>query len=314
VTPDRTNAYRRYLAYHNYLTALSTVINDLYPADNDLVSAMMNLRGYQVFNRSALADLDELASGLRHGWYTELLMVQTARVDEVFPFAVPWSMVQAYYAIYRGLAAYFMVSNERIPTSHNSTLRAIANDLRAAHAPFPAPWCTTLSGDPGEKQAQLTCCPYDQPITLTNPMISNVDAWQNVGLMLRTTRKRTLEEAVQGWKKREKKNRIRFSEKQAIINRMMPTTVFDAFYRMRRRSNYQDSDSFIFSGVNVAETLNLHLALLDIVHASLLVFECLIAKVTPEGWMDDVVGEFVNANGDAANGTIGSRWETLSSV
>ncbi len=303
----KDHAFYRYLTYQNYLDAVARLIDGLYPSDEDLVRTLAGRRGFQVFARQAHTNLEDLAMVLRHGWYTELLMRTSAECPGVFPYAVPWSMVHAYYAINRAMQAYFMISRDEVPTNHNGSLRTMSTELRSANGPFPVPWCCILGGDPEITTVTLMHTPVDIIVTLTNPLEAPDDPWQHFGLLLRTTRKRQLEEWIQAWKKSRRKKRIMKHERQELIDRMLPTTLFDALYRMRRRSNYQDTDSFIFSHITGEDALVLHNALCTLVHASLLTFECLIARVTPSGWFDEVVAEFVAASGGPAYQTVGAR-------
>jgi hypothetical protein len=314
MAPKKTHAFHRYLAYHNYVHALARLVGQLYPTDADLIRTMASLRGFQVFKQSTSADLEDVAVALRHSWYTELMMRRTTDCDSMFPYAIGWSMVHAYYAIHRAMHGYFMVSTNRQPTHHTSMLHVMSNDLRAGDGRFPYPWCTTLDGDPKPIEVMLTHSPMDGPVIISNPMTSHYNPWQNIGLLLRTTRMRQLDEMIEVWKRQNRTNRLPSGKRNELAAKLMPTTLFDALYRMRRRSNYQDTDSYIFSHASPADTLALHNALVSFAAASLLVFECLIAHATPFGWMDDTVIEFIEAVGTPARETIGRRWAAAQDI
>lgn len=308
---SRDHAFHRYLAYRNYLDGVARLVTDLYPTDADLLRALAERRGYQVFKRQAQADPDAMGAILRHGWYTELLMRRTGQNLDLFPYAIPWSMVHAYYAIYRAMQVYFMISRAEVPTSHLGSLRTMSTELRSPSSPFPPPWSCLLDGDPYVKPAGLLHAPHCGPLTLSNPLKAHADPWQNYGLLLRTTRQRQLDEMVDNWKRSNQRRRITREERQRLVERLLPTSIFDALYRIRRRSNYQDTDSFIFSRVTDEQTIALHHDLCDIVYTTLLVFESLIARVTPPGWLGGVIEEFVEASGDPAASTVGARWEAV---
>jgi hypothetical protein len=306
----RDESYRRYLAYHNYLDGTARLIEGLYPTDDDLVRTMAGLPGWQAIRREARGDLEGAAAALRNAWYTEVMMDQVLGYEGAFPFVVPWSMVHAYFAINRAMWAYFMVSQEVMPTSHGAGLHVIGTMLRGEHSAFPAPWRCTLDGDPSVKTVTLTHAGCGE-VTLKNPLAAHADPWQNYGLMLRTTRQRQLKAKIAAWKKHSGSSRIMKAQRADLVAHMMPTTLFDALYRMRRRSNYQDSDSFIFSGVKVETTQALHGALLALVDTTLLVFESLISRATPAGWLESAGEAFVEASGPAAAGRIGARLDAL---
>lgn len=310
----RSKAFLRYLAYHNYVDALARLIHTSYPASEDIVQALLDNHGFQRFRRSVPAGLGDIGQSLRHAWYTELMMLSTLHSASAFPYVVSWSMVHAYYAINRGMNTYFLASTDAIPTSHNGMIHALSSYLMSKHNPFPLPWRAVLEGDPTQTTVTLTNGPEDLLITLTNPMKSHEDPWQNIGLLLRTTRKRQLEESIINWKHKRRTNRIPKAQRDRLLNKMVPTSLFDALYRMRRRSNYQDTDSFIFCNVPVDDTIHMHRSLLAFVSASLMVFECLVARVTPRDWLTDTVENFVDASGALANETINARWPIINEL
>jgi hypothetical protein len=287
------------------------LIRTLYPDDAALAARIQSLAGFQKLRRQPAADRDRIAELLRSSWFTELLLVESGGYPDLLPYASPWTMVQAYYALYLAVRAYFLAYRRVVGHAHQATLRTLSADLLSCKDRFPPPWTCVLEGDPAETPLYLTNAPRRQALQLRNPLTSLARAglWDHFGLFLRTTRQRQLQASVDRWKAEQGRRRVQQAERAGLLSRLRATSLFDALYRVRARSNYQDVDSFAFGNVGIEEAQTLHDAVVELVQTTLLVFEMMIARATGVRWFAAVLEDFVGstAGGPAAD-TAQARW------
>ncbi len=303
----------RYWAYSNYLIALSRLLSQEYPTDCTLAIVIANSGGFKRLRRATPSiDQSALSKALRQGWFTEILLWKKAQYPDLLPFAVPWSMVESYYAVYAIVKAYFLVSGRNEIGTHEGTLRTICSDVTNCKDRFPRPWNCVLNGDP--KTSPVFVTNVQQPVLLTNPLVSPYrgDLWQHYGLFLKTTRQRQIDRLIQRWKKNNRRKRIPKGERQRIVQGWRPTTVFDTLYRIRSRSNYQDIDSFAFCNATTLDFTELQVAIWTVVYKTMFVFEMLIARLIRKKDFGSLVHSFVSTNlGQASKSTITKRWDCI---
>jgi hypothetical protein len=153
------------------------------------------------------------------------------------------------------------------------------------------------------------------PIALSNPTSSPYTnpPWQHFGLFLKTTRRRQFQERLAEWRMRNTGRRASGSVSAGLLSTLRPTTIFDAIYRIRARSNYMDLDAFIFGSRRVSDAKLLHDSLLEIAQYSMCVFEYLIAKSAGRSWFDGTVTAFLSSPlGSPGAQSIGARWSIMS--
>jgi hypothetical protein len=160
---------------------------------------------------------------------------------------------------------------------HATTLRAIGGEIKSRPALFPYPWKLLCVGAGGAQCSYLNCPP---DITIDRVSSLRVDApvWDSIGMLLRTTRDRQIERAAEEWKRKQRKKRISGSTKCALAANLPPTSVFDAMYRLRIRSNYEDADAFLMTLSSQGEALAFSKAVRRLCWYSMLVLETIIAK------------------------------------
>ena len=195
------------------------------------------------------------------------------------------------------LESFLIAKKQPVHLKHANLLRTVSSELSSSKSCFPAPWSCVFDGDPKSNPFQLSN--YSQELSLSNPLKSPDNPWEHYGLFLKTTRRNILNQKIQQWKKREKRKKIYSLKRQSLLENISPTTIFDAMYRMRIRSNYQDIDSFAF-GVSAWGRMNgdsqkFHRAVLTLTEASLLVFEVLIARLMGKKLMIDEMKKFASS-------------------
>lgn len=88
--------------------------------------------------------------------------------------------------------------------------------------------------------------------------------------------------------------------------------MFDALYRIRARSNYQDIDSFAFTSVEAFDYQKLQIALCNIVDSTLAVFEVIIARALGKQSYRRIVEEFsLTPLGKNFEETYLKRWKLI---
>jgi hypothetical protein len=314
------NHNARYWAYFNYLASLSRLIHTEYPTPAHLAQTIARLRGFKAINRRNAVDIEEVGKLLRMGWLTELLLLESASYSPLLPYAAPWGMVQCYYAIYPSIRAYFIATGRNdVGDNHSATLRTISHDITTAKDRFPSPWCCVLGGDVIAVPICLTntSCPGANILTLRSSLSSPYigDPCQHFTMLLTTTRNRQIKEKGNDWKKRNGRKRLPRAERQRIITSLPETTIFNALYRMRARSNYLDVDSFLYNNADSKDFEDLQFAMNKVVFYTQLIFEFLIAKSIGKRSYNDIVTDFISTSmGRPAISTALARWQIMLAV
>src|SRR5262249_23221014 len=116
------------------------------------------------------------------------------------------------------------------------------------------------SGDANLRNVQYRNMPSGIKVraisTLSNPRVE--DFWHWLAMMLRTTRSRHLTSKLEDRNTRKKyatksgKPRRSYSatQRKDICAAIPATSIFDFFYRLRIRSNYEDADAFLLGSLS----------------------------------------------------------------
>lgn len=307
------NQNARYWAYARYLIAFSRLLSQECQSENLFGLIIAKSSGFQKLSQPATTiDHNTLSQALRHAWFTELLLTEKMKYQDLLPFAIPWSMVETYYAVHAGLRSYFIATGRTDIMSHESALQTISSDICNYKNRFPSPWNCVLAGD--VKVSPLYVRNITNPITLQNPLYSpyNHDLWQHYGLFLKTTRQRQIERRLQIWKKQNHVSRVSSVQRHQIVQTILPTTIFNALYRIRSRANYQDIDSFTFCNATKFDFAELQDAMIQIVYWTLFTLEMMIARIIRKKVFEATMHEFIHTNlGQAAGNTIVKRWSYI---
>jgi len=312
--PLQPNQPARYWAYFNYVVATARLIERIYPGIPALAAVVAATPSFNALRAHPAADRPFIARLFRSVWFTEIHLSEHSKYQPLLPYSAPWAMVQAYYMIYLAARAYFAIHSRGVPLSHRGTLAALANDLLVCVDRFPSPWRAVCSANPATTAFALSNDPSAPPITLSNPTSSPYtgDPWQHFGLFLRTTRTRALLGAFEEWRKRSKRRRVTAATKATLLGRLPPTTLFDAMYRLRARSNYHDVDPFVFVSVTPSDGRALLQALLTISTYTVALLELMVAKSGGRTWFDNQVATFIGApTGAPGAQLIGARWAAI---
>lgn len=181
--------------------------------------------------------------------------------------------------MFHGARALFISAGQQFSPSHASALAILSTWVTDRNL-FPAPWSVYCEGGPDRNSMTVAGLPTLASLSgdvhpLNNPSPETV--WDSLKMFLCTTRDRQIDERKAAWRSDTRKKRVPSTEAARICTDLPATTMFSILWRLRKRSDYIDSDTFL-EGVDSemgAQLFNDSIA--QLVHASLVVFETIIA-------------------------------------
>jgi len=311
---EQANRFRTYL---NYLSAISDFLGDVYAHPESIISPIVQTSVFQSIQGGRSIDTGRMAELLRNAWFTEIQMRISAQYDEFVSYSNHWIPVQAYYASYLALRAYFNASGQTVGREHGSNLKAIAEEISRRPLLYPQPWRVVCAGNPETSDCQLRHLPNDVTVSPISSLMSSwrVSFWDSYAKFLRTTRLRHLQKQCDDWKESNNRKRVCSNVKRRFIDNLSPTTLFHCLYRLRLRSNYSDADSFLLSVAGSADGISFHAALRKICWGTLLILETLTARYIGKLEFENIVNSFRRYERSAVSDElIGLRWEKVRSL
>lgn len=287
-SPETQRKFRTYAGYfcdwENLLEQTFGGLDDSAPKIYAAVGSQPAVAKIQRRKLDAKA-LTALGASMKTSWGMAGRLRRELEEPEFDREANAWLPEQAYYAIYHAIRAFALASGQAVPTDHRTALRLIEKEV--ARGTVPNLWSPSCTGCPQLKTAKvsnLKAAPSVSP--LSRP--TGVDAEVRLAMFLRTTRERELDRLYQEQRKssvqrpRCRRNLSR-DEKLQIAARLSPTTVFNLFWRVRKKAHYEDPDMFVDGAVTSREAEKFGVALVHVTEATLFVIEALIAAyVGPE--------------------------------
>jgi hypothetical protein len=216
-------------------------------------------------------DLDQLQTSLHSAWATETLLLMTkliTREEELLRLSNNWDTIQVYYIFYHCTQALHIAKGHPRPQSHQST-QNIFQDYWTVRSLLLPPWSLAFGASgatnaPPEIIIDITLHPW-------SACVGN-NTWNLAAKALKTTREEIKAQKLrekrefkqrqkrQLWRQREAdrlaegktpRREPHFSlpmlnaeEKRRVDMRLRPYTVMDYLYRLRLKTNYEDSDMF----------------------------------------------------------------------
>ena len=315
--PEQDEQQRKFAVYVHYLEATSSVIQASYKTTRDMARAIASTPQFDKLRLNAEYDALSLEKFLRNAWFTEIQARIPRGMPEVIAYANHWLAVQIYYSIYLAMRAFFVVAFDRtVVESHEAGLRAFAAEVASRPRLFGLPWCVLAVGDPEVTTPDVKNCPKKE-LESVNPLIRlhGDDCWNLVALFLRTTRQRRLRAAVDSWKQKNKRKVIRRAERDVLLKSLRPTSLMDALYRLRIRSNYEDADLYLTGGASERDSESYFDASSRILKSGLLNLELLIAKHVGRTKYEQIVADFVRRErGGFSKNTMQPRWTVIREI
>lgn len=271
-----SEATASFSTHANYIAAIRKMIDE----DNNDSGEKLYLHIYdrikskKILPKHTRQSIDEnnLKKCLSNSWGTEFILLaprKYLRDDEVVRLSNNWGVIQAYYVFYHSTQALFIAKGQVRPDSHTKTQKTFCKLWSERNIDL-SPW-TLAYNSTGIKNLPPGIT-YDETIhNWTSCNLSN--RWSLVGKVLKSTRKDFLFDAISNRRKNKLKAKKRrwddeeaqrlsqgkrprkipnFSlprltddEKQEVNNSLRSYTIMDYLYRLRIKSNYEDSNMFL---------------------------------------------------------------------
>ena len=234
-TAEEEERIKRFQVHRNYLLNIAMFLNDRHPegVGPGVLAEQRALPGFRRIQRRKVTAEADIRRFLNIAWASELQLRLPELGERGFlRYSNAWTPVHAYYAVYMSMQAWFASMGLKLVNDHTSTLRTIANHVQ--RGVFPVPWTVTADGCPQLHECGFAGLPDGIDATahvelLENPYLETF--WPRLCKMLETTRKIRLERNLTEWKAQNNRKAMRKDEKRRIASRLLPTTIFDFFWR-----------------------------------------------------------------------------------
>ncbi|MCW2982944.1 MAG: hypothetical protein JWR63_514 [Conexibacter sp.] len=234
---------------------------------------------------------------LRRCWQNLRRVLREVEEVEVFDEeANSWLPVQAYYAVFHGVMAFAIASGQRPPKDHTAARRLIADEVRRLTLPYP--WSASCSGCP---QTDTTIfAGTEQPARVHALSAPSPDtARDRLAMFLRTTRQKELERILDLERDRGRppggpRRRVLAAAKEQHAAKLHATTVFDLFWRLRKKANYDDADTFVLGAAGVRDAATFAQSLAYVTDGTIAALEALMAAYAGPDAIADVATSYAD--------------------
>ena len=282
-----------FVSYLHYAKATGIYIGNEQQNIDNFISNLKLKKSYSNINRKRDIDTEKISRLLRNAWFTEIQLSNLAKHKEFSQLSIHWAQVYCYYACYLAIRSYFISSNQKINNNHRDTLHAISQEIDRRTDLFIMPFKILCEGNPYDKNevnfknVSSTPSYINQLSNLTQGYYEDTYCQ-----FLKTTRQKELDRLNSLWKEKNKKKRINSIAKNANIQKLAATSIFDAIYRLRIRSNYETADAFTIDDISLTEAQEFHEALQKITNGCLLNLEILIQRYLSKSVFQDIIEKF----------------------
>lgn len=271
-------------------------------------------------------DLDVVQPRLTMAWSTEFLMsVEVDKIGQNEPirYANGWLPVQAYYAIYHGVAAFNHLTQPSSKNTHAWNLRQVDQFLENNDW-IPSVYRYASIKSPDKNGAEFRCAPRngDDSGSALRVVSGYERAFALALKSLKTTRIDAIndqlrkDESRKNRLDRDSRGRVRRGGRQKIGEDLLPTTIFDFLWRLRSRSNYTETESLIYGARSLKDAYAFARAWVDMTGHLLAFTETLIAGRVGVRAMADSVSWFAeraSASSSTQVAPVAVRWRVSGS-
>ena len=295
-----------FATYRNYVAAY-TLFLEAFGAGASRYEAIRV--SVQTCARNRIAALDpskprgEIGRALRNAWATEVAIALPRTIglddDRFIAASLHWLGPQAYYAVYQAGLAAILAKNLPLPDRHQQFMKVFHSQF-VEKGLLPPPWDAACSGGSVQTGGHTFsgCLIGDEiPVNTLYPADLD-DARRVLRLALKTTRDRRFDEVRKALlrskqvktKAGKPARNLSTVRQNAEYEGMSPTTTFDFLYRLRIRSNYRDSDTFLAQ--NVGDITAFYEELVGLATSTLHAVECLVVMALGEKWFEAQLAAF----------------------
>jgi hypothetical protein len=322
-----TNPTESFRTHSNYLRAISSLVlgPTSYATTNPYESVARRIAssGLMKENVRNNFDSDQTRKCLQSAWGTEALLLMTGEVfreEEAIRLSNNWSAIQTYYVMYHCAQALHVAQGHPRPVNHPKTQSAFHNQW-ASRPGLLHPW-TFACGSAGPVNL-----PPDVEIDF------NIHSWKTCGgnntwslyaKALMTTRREELVKKYRTARENKKKvlqrsweadeaRRLAQSrkprkqpsfplpqlipvEKKQIDDSIRAFTLIDYVYRLRIKTNYEDSNMFIDGPEDVYQSTAVRSAFCDIASNTLFLYENTIKAIVGRPQLMEWVVSWIERN------------------
>ena len=323
-----SNSEKSFKTHLNYLRAFSHLVDDP-PAgfrqqrSQECLARRIRASGAIKAPRVAAINLDQVQSSIQAAWGTETLLHATERYaneEEILRISNNWSAVQTYYIFYHCAQALHGARGQPRPESHTKTQNIFVDQWAKRSLMLP-PWSLAY-GCEGAVNTPKGIQIYTEIHNWSRCDGNN--AWNIAAKSLMTTRREALQESKKQRRKRklserkkvwreEENTRLAQGRKaraepkfplpqlshgeRAIADREMRVyTIMDYLYRLRIRTNYEDSNMFTDGPEEELDSCLVRSSLCSIAYGTLLLYEMVIRPIVGADVFDLWVANWVDRN------------------
>lgn len=313
--PETASNRKRFQTYLNYIENIAALLDALYSNRELLCQSVAKTKTFTSIQGGKCSEPHKVEKLLRNAWFTELQLSIASANHDFIVYSNHWAPVQVYYSAYLLLRAFLIASGQGVRGGHSTTLKAIATQIEHRNELFPAPWGILCDGNPYNKdETNYIGVPKGVVPEKVSALSKqhNVDFLDSYAMFLRTTRKRLIDRRCDDWKRDNHRGRMDSKVKSSYIASLQPTSIFDAMYRLRLRSNYEDADSFLLTLDMDKEALTLNQAMQKLTWYTSFLMELLITKYIGKKNMDLLIKHFVNKDAAKISSKhVASRWSVI---
>ena len=287
-----------FCAYLNYFEDLAGTIGGLYGFEESLAAGVHDgVEGQPPTRRIQRRVPDGPSSAaiekaFRKSWATLRRLDLEVEDPEIFDEeANAWIPAQAYYAVYHAILGFAASSGQSIPRDHAGALKLVGKEVM--RGTLPAPWDAWCDGCPhtGNQQFGGLAPSGDSVHVLSSP-----DPWTSddrLAMFLRTTRRKELDrrfaqERQRGAKPGRTRRNLSTADKERFAKSMAPTTLFEVLWRVRKKANYEDADTFVLGAGDEVEARRLAQALVILTDGTVAALEALAAAYVGPRLLADI--------------------------
>jgi len=311
--PEYAEAFR---AYVNYFEDLAGNIGGLYGLAPSLAAGVHDAieshpPTWRIQRRRLGSDQTKsMEVAFRKSWSTLRRLDLEIEDPDVFDEeANAWLPSQAYYAVFHAVLGFAVASGQQVPRDHAATLKLAGKEvLRGA---LPAPWDSWCEGCPQNGTHKFGGInPSGQPVHV----LSSPDPWTSddrLAMFLRTTRQKELERRFDQERSKGKpvpgrtRKNLKRADKERMAQSMAPTTIFDVLWRMRKKANYDDADTFVLGAAGELDARRFGQALVIVTDATVGALEGLAAAHAGPDHVADMSAAYAGPTRPTWDGVVG---------
>jgi hypothetical protein len=196
------------------------------------------------------ADASRARQHLGWSWSNLVCLHRDASSEDFFEAKNAWTPAEAWYSVHHAFCSLRAISQSASNSTHEATARHAAQ-LIAQQKALPYPWNAYITSTHNRGEIVQYHGFQREPKEINTLARTSTDTFEDrYALMLKTTATRRAEDKLK--KRRASKVRIGRTrrnvlreEKRTVYEQLGPTTLYDLLYRLRRRANYGDVDTFV---------------------------------------------------------------------